>query len=203
MSTLNKKEWLEIVQRAVVNLRGERHKNAVLLRQAVEEQPDGPINIEQVIEVINQTVAHGDTKADAIKMATTLNNKVVATQEMKDMLEEEEILAKKRQREEAEFNDMTIGERADWFKLSDNPVLNVELHKLNQKIKATPGRKKPRNPDKWLQLKKWEMERGGAKIGDIGLMPPELSELMKELIKSRQQNESGFMNVGDIDWDEL
>jgi len=34
-------------------------------------------------------------------------------------------------------------------------------------VKATAGRKKPRNPDERAALLRWQEERGGTKIGDI------------------------------------
>jgi len=39
--------------------------------------------------------------------------------------------------------------------------------RIGNKVKATAGRKKPRNPDERAALLRWQEERGGTKIGDI------------------------------------
>jgi len=39
--------------------------------------------------------------------------------------------------------------------------------RLNDKVKATAGRKKPRNPNEREALLRWQKERGGKKIGEI------------------------------------
>lgn len=203
MTTLNQEEWLKIIKGVISNLNGEGKKSAELLEETVKVQHDEKIEIENITEHLQKSKADPEVVQRAIKMAMTFYNKIVATQEMEEILKEEEVLALRRKQEEAEFIEMSVEERAEKFELSNNSALNLELHKLNHAIGATPGRKRPKNPSEWLTLKKWERQRGGQKIGDIGPIPPQLSEQMKELIKARQQDESGFTNVDDIDWDEL
>lgn len=39
--------------------------------------------------------------------------------------------------------------------------------RIGNRVKATAGRKKPRNPNERETLLRWQKERGGTKIGDI------------------------------------
>lgn len=203
ITPLNKEELLQIVDRGIQHLKGERRKSAELLAEAIQARLEISIDINQVIAKVENSKNHPDQKKDAIKMITTLHAKMTAKQEIEEILAEEEIEAIKRAQEESQFEELSLKERANQVEFSDDPVLNLELHKISKEIGATMGRKRPCNPNKWLQLKRWERERGGAKIGEIGPMPDELSREMKQLIKEREQDSSGFTDVENLNWDDL
>lgn len=49
----------------------------------------------------------------------------------------------------------------------NKPVYTQMAKKLAREFGATPGRKRPRNPQERETLLRWERERGGKKIGEI------------------------------------
>lgn len=51
----------------------------------------------------------------------------------------------------------------------DMTVMEAQIlnKRLGHKVKASVGRKKPRNPRERETLLRWERQRGGSKIGDI------------------------------------
>lgn len=64
---------------------------------------------------------------------------------------------------------VTLQEKAD-LKLDEELVEYMYrdvVQKINSKVKATKGRKRPRNPQERETLLRWERERGGIKIGEI------------------------------------
>lgn len=56
-------------------------------------------------------------------------------------------------------------------KKTNKIIVNAVYQELRKEFKplvgATPGRKRPRNPQKRETLLRWQEERGGKKIGEI------------------------------------
>lgn len=49
----------------------------------------------------------------------------------------------------------------------DKSVYKKMAETFSEEFKATPGRKRPRNPQEKETLLRWQEKRGGTKIGEI------------------------------------